>query len=95
MPSEKSPIDYEETENMQMGGTGEPTEFNLKTLKNKEGQFPSWLSGRQRKRFQTKFSLKKKNEKRKKLKSQLGKTNKKKNNNKDKTDSDQIEKMLN
>lgn len=93
--SQKSKKNEEEAENMHMGGTGEPTEFNMKTLKNKEGQFPSWLSGRQRKRLQTKYSLKKKTEKKKQSKTQLGKSkNKKKNTKQEKTDSNQTEKML-
>ena len=92
--AQKSKSTDEETENMQMGGTGEPTEFNMKTLKNKEGQFPSWLSGRQRKRLQTKYSSKKKNERKKQTKTQLGKSNKKKNKNQEKTQADQPEKMF-
>lgn len=43
-------------------------EYNLRTLQNKDGQYPSWLSGRQRKRLQAKKAVVKRNEKQKKLK---------------------------
>jgi hypothetical protein len=52
---------------MQVGGnTNTTSEFNNRTLRNKDGQFPSWLSGRQRKRLQAKQAIQKRNEKKKK-----------------------------
>ena len=45
-----------------------PTEYNIRTLRNKDGQFPSWLSGRQRKRLQTKQAVQKRNLKKKQTK---------------------------
>ncbi|CAF4712866.1 unnamed protein product [Rotaria sp. Silwood1] len=59
--------------------TGNPSEYNIRTLKNKDGQFPSWLSGRQRKRLQAKQAVQKRNDKKKKIKKNAGKTTKQKN----------------
>ena len=62
---------------MQIGGN--TSEFNSRTLKNKDGQFPSWLSGRQRKRLQAKHAVQKRHEKQKKTKKNPGKITKRKN----------------
>ena len=43
------------------------TEYNIRTLKNKDGHYPSWLSGRQRKRLQSKQAILKRNAKKKKI----------------------------
>jgi hypothetical protein len=48
------------------GNTNTTSEYNTRTLRNKDGQFPSWLSGRQRKRLQAKQAIQKRNEKKKK-----------------------------
>jgi hypothetical protein len=61
---------------MQIGGN--TTEYNMKTLKNKDGQFPSWLSGRQRKRLQAKHAIQKRNAKKQKTKTTAGKIIKRK-----------------
>jgi hypothetical protein len=61
---------------MQIGGN--PSEFNIKTLKNKDGQYPSWLSGRQRKRLQARQAVQNRNEKNKKKKTSTGKVTKRK-----------------
>jgi hypothetical protein len=45
---------------MQIGNT---SKYNSRTLKNQDGQYPSWLSGRQRKRLQAKQAVQKRNEK--------------------------------
>jgi hypothetical protein len=64
---------------MQIGGnTNTTSEYNVRTLKNKDGQYPSWLSGRQRKRLQAKQAVQKRNEKKKKLKTSTGKVTKRK-----------------
>jgi hypothetical protein len=63
---------------MQIGSLSSITEFNTRTLKNKDGQYPSWLSGRQRKRLQAKQAVLKKNDKKKKLKTSTGKITKRK-----------------
>jgi len=64
-PIKESPIDEE----MQISGnTNSTSEFNSRTLKNKDGQYPSWLSGRQRKRLQARQAVQKRNEKHKKSK---------------------------
>ena len=40
---------------MQIGGNmNTTTKYNSRTLKDKDGQYPSWLSGRQRKHLQAK-----------------------------------------
>ncbi|CAF1566453.1 unnamed protein product [Rotaria magnacalcarata] len=57
--------------------TNTTTEYNVRTLKNKDGQFPSWLSGRQRKRLQAKQAVVKRIAKKKKSKTP-GKKEKKK-----------------
>ncbi|CAF2998954.1 unnamed protein product [Rotaria socialis] len=57
--------------------TNTTTEYNVRTLKNKDGQFPSWLSGRQRKRLQAKQAVVKRIAKNKKSKTP-GKKQKKK-----------------
>ncbi|CAF3077906.1 unnamed protein product [Rotaria sp. Silwood2] len=59
--------------------TGNPSEYNIRTLKNKDGQYPSWLSGRQRKRLQAKQAVQKRNDKQKKIKKNPGKITKQKN----------------
>ncbi|CAF3636551.1 unnamed protein product [Adineta steineri] len=64
VPIKESPIN----DDMQVGGSGAPAEFNSRTLRNKDGQFPSWLSGRQRKRLTAKQAIVKRNEKQKKVK---------------------------
>ncbi|CAF1617437.1 unnamed protein product [Adineta ricciae] len=64
-------------EEMQVGGSG-TSEFNSRTLKNKDGQYPSWLSGRQRKHLQAKQAVQKRNEKQKKMKKNAGKVTKRK-----------------
>lgn len=61
---------------MQIGGN--TTEYNTRTLKNKDGQFPSWLSGRQRKRLQAKHAVQKRLDKKKKSKTTSGKVAKRK-----------------
>lgn len=49
------------TEEMQVSETTNmKSEFNTRTLKNKDGHYPSWLSGRQRKRLQIKETAQKK-----------------------------------
>jgi len=64
---------------MQVGGdTNTTTEFNSRTLKNKDGQYPSWLSGRQRKRLQARQAVEKRNDKKKKTKTATGKITKRK-----------------
>jgi hypothetical protein len=60
------------------GNTNTTSEYNVRTLKNKDGQYPSWLSGRQRKRLQAKQAVQKRNEKKKKLKTSTGKVTKRK-----------------
>lgn len=45
--------------------TNMKSEFNTRTLKNKDGHYPSWLSGRQRKRLQIKETAQKKHLKKK------------------------------
>jgi len=57
IPIKESPIDEE----MHIGGN--TSEYNSRTLKNKDGQYPSWLSGRQRKRLQAKHAVQKRIEK--------------------------------
>lgn len=57
---------------MQIGDNlNKTSEYNKRTLKNKDGQYPSWLSGRQRKRLQTKQAVLKRC-----LKKKKGKNNK-------------------
>ncbi len=64
---------------MQVGGdTNTTSEFNSRTLKNKDGQYPSWLSGRQRKRLQARQAVEKRNDKKKKTKTATGKITKRK-----------------
>jgi len=64
-PIKESPVDEE----MQISGnTNSTSAFNSRTLKNKDGQYPSWLSGRQRKRLQARQAVQKRNEKHKKSK---------------------------
>jgi hypothetical protein len=46
--------------------SGNTSEYNNRILKNQDGQYPSWLSGRQRKRLQAKHAVQKRNEKKKK-----------------------------
>lgn len=75
------------------GNTNTTSDFNLRTLRNKDGQYPSWLSGRQRKRLQTKNASQKRVEKKKKTKTAMGKTGKRKVQQK-KQVSDQSEAML-
>jgi hypothetical protein len=58
--------------------TGTSSKFNSRTLKDKDGQFPSWLSGRQRKRLQAKHAVQKRHEKQKKIKKNSGKITKRK-----------------
>ncbi|CAF1552834.1 unnamed protein product [Didymodactylos carnosus] len=41
-------------EGMQIENDSVPSKYNKKTLKDEHGQYPSWLNGRQRKRFQAK-----------------------------------------
>lgn len=53
-------------------------EYNARTLQNKDGQYPSWLSGRQRKRLQTRKAVVKRTEKKKKTKTTTGKVIKRK-----------------
>lgn len=53
-------------------------EFHSKTLKNKDGQYPAWLSGRQRKRLQAREAVLKRNDKKKKTKTTTGKVQKRK-----------------
>lgn len=62
---------------MQMGGNT-TVEYNTRTLKNKDGQYPSWLSGRQRKRLQARQAVVKRNDKNKKKKTTTGKVQKRK-----------------
>ncbi|CAF1105709.1 unnamed protein product [Rotaria sordida] len=50
VPIKESTIDDE----MQ---TGNSSEYNNRTLRNKDGQYPSWLSGRQRKHLQVKQAI--------------------------------------
>ncbi len=70
---------YSFFKDMQIGGnTNTTSEYNVRTLKNKDGQYPSWLSGRQRKRLQAKQAVQKRNEKKKKLKTSTGKVTKRK-----------------
>jgi hypothetical protein len=76
---------------MQIGGN--TSEFNSRTLRNKDGQFPSWLSGRQRKRLQARQAVQKRNEKKKKTKTATGKVTKRKIQQK-KNISDKTETML-
>ena len=77
---------------MQMGGntTGE---YHNKTLKNSDGQYPSWLSGRQRKRLQAREAVLKRNDKKKKAKTTTGKVQKRKVQQKKKKASDKSEAM--
>jgi hypothetical protein len=76
---------------MQIGGN--TTEYNIRTLKNKDGQFPSWLSGRQRKRLQAKHAVQKRNAKKQKAKTATGRITKRKSQQKNKV-SDKSETML-
>jgi hypothetical protein len=62
---------------MQIGGNTTSI-YNNRTLKNKDGQYPSWLSGRQRKRLQAKQAVQKKIDKKKKTKTSTGKITKRK-----------------
>lgn len=62
---------------MQMGGNT-TSEFNARTLQNKDGQYPSWLSGRQRKRLQARKAVINRNDKKKKTKTTTGKIQKRK-----------------
>ncbi len=68
---------YSFLKEMQIGGNT-TSEYNIRTLKNKDGQYPSWLSGRQRKRLQAKQAVQKKIEKKKKSKTTTGKVTKRK-----------------
>lgn len=61
--------------------TNTTTEYNVRTLKNKDGQYPSWLSGRQRKRLQAKQAVVKRGAKKKKSKTSGKKQQKKKSSN--------------
>jgi len=73
--------------------TGTSSKFNSRTLKDKDGQFPSWLSGRQRKRLQAKHAVQKRHEKQKKIKKSSGKITKRKKQPKNKI-SEKAEAML-
>ena len=74
-------------------GPSTPLEFNTRTLKNKEGHYPSWLSGRQRKRMQAREAVQKKTAKKKLAKPITGRIAKRKVQLK-KSSSDKAEVML-
>jgi len=90
VPVEESLVDEE----MQVGGnTNTTSAYNTRTLKNKDGQYPAWLSGRQRKHLQTRNAVQKRNEKKQKSKKTSGKVVKRKVQQK-KNRSDKSETML-
>lgn len=84
-------LDYKDMQTS--GNTNTTGEYNSRTLKNKDGQYPVWLSGRQRKRLQAKNATQKRIEKKKKTKTATGKGGKRKVQPK-KSTSDQSEAML-
>ncbi|UJR13446.1 hypothetical protein I4U23_000460 [Adineta vaga] len=67
------PVKESASNDEEMQVSGVPSDFNTRTLKNKDGHYPSWLSGRQRKRLQAKQATQKRHEKQKKTKKTAGK----------------------